>query len=328
MSRAREIERLAWGCVVIGFDGLTLTSEARDMLSSGAGGAILFRRNVESAGQVRELTASIHEAATGPGLVSVDQEGGRVARLRGIVSDVPSMRELARSGAAAVEEVGRHMAAELKELGFDIVFAPVADVDTNPDNPVIGDRSFSSDPGKVAELAVAMARGLQEGGVAACGKHFPGHGDTETDSHLGPARVPHDRARLDAVELIPFRALCQKGIASIMTAHVSVQAIDPERPATMSPKVLSILRDEMRFDGVVFTDDMEMEAVAGLYDLGEAAVLAMSAGCDQLLICHRADRQQHVAEALIHAVESGRLPVQRLEQAAERVDALSKHFRG
>jgi beta-N-acetylhexosaminidase len=326
VSAAGRLEALAARCLVLGFDGLELTEDARRLVAAGAGGVILFRRNVDSAEQVRALTDAVRAAAPGAVILSVDQEGGRVARLRGIATDLPPMRVIGGHDAGTAEAVGRLLGTELFALGFDLDMAPVVDVDTNPDNPVIGDRAFSSDPERVADLAAAFIRGLQAAGVGACAKHFPGHGDTEVDSHFGLPRVQHDRARLDAVELMPFRALARSDLASVMTAHVVVEAIDPGLPATMSPKVLAILREEMGFEGAVLSDDLEMAAIADGWDLGEAAVAAIGAGCDQVLVCHRADRQQAVIEALASAVSSGRLPEARLREAADRVDALASRF--
>ncbi len=326
MNTSRQIEPLAWRCLVLGFDGPNMTDEARRMIGQGAGGVILFHRNIEDARQVRDLTDSIRAAAPGPVIMSVDQEGGRVARLRGIATDLPPMREVGRFGPETVERIGRLMATELSSLGLDLVFAPVADVDTNPDNPVIGARSFSSDAATVASLTCAFVRGLQGAGLAGCGKHFPGHGDTGTDSHLDMPRIEHERARLDAVELVPFAALSRAGVATMMTAHVLVEKVDRARPATMSKDVLSILRDELRFAGPVLTDDMEMLAIADNYELGDAAVQAVAAGCDQVLVCHRADRQARVVEALVEAAMDGRLTMERLSEAASRTEALTRNY--
>lgn len=324
---ASRIQALASRCLVFGFQGLELPSEARDLIAGGAGGVILFRRNVKTARQVRELTDSIrHAAPGGPPLVSIDQEGGRVARLRGIATDLPPMRHVGRLGTAAAEEVGRLLGGELASLGFDIALAPVADVDTNPKNPVIGDRALSSDPSRAAKLAVALARGIEASGLAACGKHFPGHGDTEVDSHLDLPRVAHHPPRLRSVELVPFEALARAGVATMMTAHIVVDAVDPSRPATMSEKVLGILRRDLGYQGVVMSDDMEMGAIADRYEIGDAVVQAVAAGCDQVLVCHDLERQNRAIEALCAAVMDGTLKLERLEQAAGRVEQLAKRF--
>ena len=201
------------------------------------------------------------------------------------------------------------------------------DVDSNPANPVIGDRAFSEDPNVVARLGAAFIDGLQGEGVAACGKHFPGHGDTTVDSHLALPRLEHDRARLAAIELVPFRAAIRADVAAIMTAHILFTALDAEHPATLSEAVLGpLLRDELGYRGVVVSDDLEMRAVADHYGIEEAAVRAVRAGCDQLLICRHPELLARAHEALVKAVESGALPRARLMEAAERVRGLKRTY--
>jgi beta-N-acetylhexosaminidase len=261
-------------------------------------------------------------------VLAVDQEGGRVARLRGEpFTALPPMRELGVLGDVALcERVGRLLAYELRAVGFDWDFAPVVDVDTNPANPVIGDRSFHPDPARVAELGVALGRGLEAGGVASCAKHFPGHGDTTQDSHITLPRLPHDLARLRAIELVPFHAYATANLASVMTAHVLFDAVDPCAPATMSRTAVSVLRGELGFDGVVIADDFEMKAIVDRFDLGEAAVHGALAGLDAFLVCHTAERQRHAIEGLVRAVESGRVPRERILEANRRLDILEKRF--
>jgi beta-N-acetylhexosaminidase len=196
------------------------------------------------------------------------------------------------------------MGAELACLGLTMNFAPVVDVDTNPDNPVIGDRAFSRDPVEVAESAAAYLRGLRAGGVQSCLKHFPGHGDTLLDSHLALPTVAHDRARLEAVELLPFRRLAPLA-ESMMTAHVVYPALDPERAATLSPRIATdLLRTELGFDGVLFSDDLEMQAIAGQTAPEQSALVAISAGCDVLLVCSRADTAARVHDALTTRIDT------------------------
>lgn len=319
-----DLRRAAARCLVLGFEGKTLPGEARALLEEGAGGVILFRRNVGTLEQVLALTEEIRAAARAPVLLSVDQEGGRVARLKGLATDLPPMRAIHHVKDA--ETVGRVLGAELSALGFDIDWAPCMDVDTNPANPVIGDRSFSRDPYEVAQLGSALIRTMQAAGLAACAKHFPGHGDTEVDSHQGLPRLFHDRARLDQVEFLPFEAAIAANVASVMTAHVVLEAVDPDAPATMSVKVVDLLRRNLGYDGLVVTDDLEMAAVADHHDLGDAAVAAISAGVDQVLVCHRADRQRMVLEALVRAAEDGTLSEPRLADAVYHVDQVVKRF--
>lgn len=293
-----------------------------------AGGVILMGRNIgtpdETQAQIIKMQARAKELNLPPLFVAVDQEGGRVQRLGPPRYPArPTAREIgqsidadtrARTEAAAL---GR----ELKELGFNWDFAPVLDVDNNPDNPVIGDRSYSPAPERVAALGAQAVRGLQEdAGILACGKHFPGHGDTDTDSHLALPRIPHDRARLERVEMVPFRAALAAGLGAVMTSHILFPAIDPDLPATLSPAILTgLLREQMGFDGLVITDDLEMRGIADHWGAGEAAVLAVEAGADLLLCCHTYDTQREIAAALTAAAASGRLSPARLEESLARI---------
>ncbi len=309
-----------------GFAGTELPEDLAEEIAAGAiGGAILFARNVESPQQVRRLVADLHRAAPEdrPLTVAIDQEGGRVQRLRAPWTEWPPMRRLGDSGRPEESRaVGRGLGRELADLGIDLDFTPCVDVDTNPDNPIIGDRSFARSPETVAEHAVALLEGLQGEGVAGCAKHFPGHGDTHLDSHVALPRVDHDLERLRSVELPPFRALARAGVASMMTAHVIVSCLDSERPATLAPEALRLLREEVRYDGLVFGDDFEMAAVAEHYGSAEATRLAIEAGCDALLVCSRADVRAEVLVAL------KALPDSSLEAAARRMDVFKARHSG
>jgi beta-N-acetylhexosaminidase len=313
---------------MVGFPGPRIDADFASLMDDGLFGGILFKRNVGSAEETAALCRDIKARAGRPFILSVDQEGGRVARLRGEpFTTLPPMRELGQRGDAdLVERVGRLLAYELRAVGFDWDFAPVLDVDTNPANPVIGDRSFSRDPHEVGRLGAALARGLEAGGVASCAKHFPGHGDTTTDSHLTLPRLPHDMQRLRDVELVPFRAYAQAGLASVMTAHVLFDALEPGIPATMSPRVMRVLREELGFDGVLVSDDLEMKAIADYYSVEEATVQGTLAGVDLFLVCHKAEVQRRAIEALVRAVESGRVPRERIAEAHHRLARLEARF--
>ena len=314
---------------MVGFPGREPDAELRALAAEGVLGAILFKRNLGAPEESAALCRRLKEEAGRPFLLAVDQEGGRVARLRGApFKELPPMREVARRGGPALaERAGRLLALELRAVGFDWDFAPVLDVDTNPANPVIGDRSFGRDPAQVAQLGVALARGLEGGGVASCGKHFPGHGDTAADSHLELPALPHDLDRLRRVELVPFRAYAQAGLSAVMTAHVVFQALEPGVPATMSRRALQgMLRDELGFRGVVVSDDLEMKAIAGRFSVGEAAVLGVLAGVDLFLVCSHAALQREAIEAVVRAVESGRIPASRILESGSRLDALLGKF--
>jgi beta-N-acetylhexosaminidase len=285
-----------------GFSGTALPDDLAALIRAGrVGGVVLFARNVASPAQLRALVAELHERAPAdaPLTVAIDQEGGRVQRLRAPWTEWPPMRRLGERGSPAdTEAVARALGRELADLRVDLDFAPVADVDTNPANPVIGDRSFSRDPEEVARHAVAFTRGLQGEGVAACAKHFPGHGDTHVDSHLDLPRIEHVRERLARIELAPFRALAAAGVASMMTAHVLLPRLDPDRPATLSPQVLALLREEIGYRGLVFSDDLEMRAIADRFAPREMAHGALAAGVDALLVCSRADLRDQLLAAL------------------------------
>jgi beta-N-acetylhexosaminidase len=310
------------GLFAVGFHGTSPSKELLELIRRGVYGVILFGRNVESAEQVAELVVELKRAAGRPLLLSVDQEGGRVARLRSPqgFTELPPMRALgATSDESLAFEVGALIGRELRAVGIDQDYAPVVDVDTNPHNPVIGDRSFSRDAHEVARIGTALARGLQSAGVAACAKHFPGHGDTSQDSHEDLPRLSHGLERLREVELVPFRALAAAGVASAMTAHVVFEALDARRPATLSPAVMRLLREECGYDGCVISDDLEMKAVAEHFPLEEAAPAALAAGVDALLVCHRAEVQHRAIDLARAAVEGGRVSRERLAEARRRV---------
>jgi beta-N-acetylhexosaminidase len=319
---------------MIGFEGPQPSAEVRQLIREHAvGGIILFSRNVEEPVQVAELVRELqtYSRASGqdlPLLVGVDQEGGRVARFRAPWTLWPPLRLLGRIDS---EELARRMGAalarELRPLGVGCDFAPVMDVDSNPKNPVIGDRSFGDDAARVGRLGAALIQGLQEGGIAAVAKHFPGHGDTGVDSHLDLPVVDHSRSRLEEVELRPFRDAVAAGVSMVMTAHLLVREIDDSLPATLSPRIVEgVLREELAFGGVVATDDLEMGAVAKRWSPATAARLAVAAGCDLLVISRSADAQAEAHEALVRAVESGELTWRRLDDAYERVRRLKQRF--
>jgi beta-N-acetylhexosaminidase len=326
-SLRRQIGRL----LVAGFNGLQLPSELRSLARDfGLGGVILFARNIAEPGQVAELS---YEAARlvpdVPVWVSIDQEGGRVARLKAPFTEWPPMAALGRSGDLGLaERFARALAAELRAVGVTLDYAPVLDVHTNSRNPVIGDRALSGRAEEVARFGAALIQTLQAEGIAACGKHFPGHGDTNTDSHLELPLVEHPPERLRQVEFVPFRAAVAARVASIMTAHVLVPSLDDKRPATLSRRIVSgLLREELGYDGVILSDDLEMKAIADQYSVPSAAVLAVEAGCDGLLICSgNHDLQAAALESLIHAVEENRVPFGRVEDALMRQQRAKERF--
>jgi len=294
------------------------------------GGVTLFKRNVASIEQVVALTRSLRDAAPPdlPPLVAIDQEGGRVVRIGPPALALPAMRKIGDLGDEAfATRLARAQAEELRALGITMSFGPVADVNTRPENPVIGDRAFATTPEAVARFAVAWADGLAEGGLLTCPKHFPGHGDTTVDSHLALPRVERARGALQSIELAPFAALARRpSVSAMMTAHVVFSAYD-DKPATMSSVLLGdVLRKELAFEGVVFSDDLEMKAIA--MPIGEAAVAAISAGCDALLVCARLDLAAEAHAALVHEAEKNGAFRSRVEDAFDRFVAMRRRVPG
>lgn len=312
-----------------GFVGATRPPDwVRRWLGEGLGGVVLFARNVIDHEQVAGLTAAMR-AERPDVLVAIDEEAGDVTRLE-------SRRGSSRPGNLALgavddpdltEAVARDLGAELAAAGITLNYAPDADVNADPDNPVIGVRSFGADPGLVARHTAAWVRGLQSAGVAACAKHFPGHGDTSVDSHLDIPRIGVPRTRLEACELPPFRAAIRAGVQAVMTGHLLVPAIDDEWPATLSRRILTdLLREELGFQGAVITDGIEMRAVTHRYGFTGAAVRALVAGADAICVggehAEETDAQR-LRDAIVEAVTTGILPEERLVEAAKRVGQLA-----
>jgi beta-N-acetylhexosaminidase len=296
------------------------------------GGITLFRsHNLDNPAQIRELTASLQKLAREfglPGLlIATDQEGGQLMAV-GAATQLPGNMALGATGSTelarkAGEVLGREMAA----LGINVDYAPCADVNINPQNPVVGTRSFGEDPQKVGELAVAMLTGIQSQGVAAVAKHFPGHGDVASDSHHGLPSVPHSLERLRQVEFVPFKAAIQAGVKIIMTAHLAIPAVDgPDAPpSTLSPTILKkVLRDELKFDGLIITDAMDMHAIRQGEFLGADALRAVNAGDDLLLLTTDPIDQERVHSALIQAAQQGQLDSIQMMDSASRILALKE----
>ena len=330
-----DIGQLLW----VGFEGTRAPDALVAQLDAGELGAtILFKRNLELGAGGEEvcdldalarLNRALHRAAPDgtPALIAVDQEGGRVQRVRApltrwppmlTLEDEPPPRDVERA-----EDIGRALGGELRALGFDVDFAPVLDVHTNPANPIIGDRAFGTEPEAAARRALAFARGLAAAGLLACGKHFPGHGDTHTDSHLELPRIDHPWERLERVELVPFARAAAAGLPMLMTAHVVFAALDPARPATLSPQVITgLLRERLGYRGVIVSDDLDMRAIADHVGAGAAAVAAIRAGCDVLLLCRDPAHQAEAAAELARAAETDSELRRRIGESAARVRAM------
>lgn len=290
------------------------------------GGVIYFARNVESPEQVERLSSGLQRIAVDSGNVplwiSIDQEGGMVARITEGIALMPGQMAIAAAGSTQDAYQAAYISGvELKSMGINMNFAPVLDVNNNAANPVIGVRSFGESPQSVAAYGVRSIAGVQDAGISATAKHFPGHGDTDTDSHLDIPVIPHDRGRVERVELIPFRAAIAAGVDAMMSVHIYFPALEPERlPVTLSRAVLSgLLRQELGYDGMIVTDCMEMDAIAANYGTVDAAVMAVEAGADLVLISHTAHLQAGAFEALLAAVQSGRISEARIDESVTRL---------
>ena len=322
-----SLRALAARVLCVGFDGAVPGDAPLEELRALApGGLILFARNVTSREQTARLVAEAR-SASGATLVAIDQEGGRVARLRAEAVEMPAMMALgATDDASLAERAGAQIGRDLRRIGVDVDFAPVVDLALEPRNTVIGARSLGSQPERVGVLASALARGLQRSGVAATAKHFPGHGATEVDSHLALPAIEVDLATLHARELVPFRACITGGVDAVMVAHIIVRALDPKRPASVSREVVAdLLREELGFDGAIFTDCIEMDAIAGSIGSVPAAVAALAAGVDCVVVSHHLEVANAIVGEIVRAVGEGRLERTRLEDAAARLERLPKN---
>ncbi|MRG61085.1 hypothetical protein GE115_14605 [Agromyces sp. CFH 90414] len=327
LTAAGSLRRDILTTLLPAFDGPDAPNWVLDLLAEGLGGVCLFGSNVVSPTQLAQLTATLRSA--GPSsVVAIDEEGGDVTRLyydRG--APFPGNAVLGRlDDVAATERVAREVGEALRAAGVTLTFAPDADVNSDPRNPVIGVRSFGADPLLAARHTAAWVRGVQSTGVAASAKHFPGHGDTSVDSHLDLPVVDVPLEVLRERELVPFRAAVAAGTATVMTSHIVLSQIDAELPATFSPRILhGLLRGELGFEGVIVTDALDMHGASGERGIPEAAVLALVAGCD--LLCIGSDvapeTVESIVDAVTEAIDAGRLPAERVAEAAARVRALA-----
>lgn len=332
VSTTDTLTRDALAVLQPGFTGTTAPDWLLRRVGEGLASVGLFGRNIASPEQLTALTARLRSEREDV-LVAIDEEGGDVTRLEvahgssfpgnlalGAVDDVHLTR-------AVAQELGRRLA----ECGVNLNWAPSADVNSNPDNPVIGVRSFGADTRLAARHTAAYIEGLQAAGVAACTKHFPGHGDTAVDSHLALPRIDVDLDTLHARELVPFRAAIAAGSKSVMSAHILLPALDPDRPATLSPQILTgLLRQELGYDGLIVTDAVEMDAIAGTYGIERGSVLALAAGADAICVGGGLADEETVLrlrDALVAAVRDGELTEERLADAAARVRALASWTR-
>ena len=309
--------------IVSGFEGTCLNHEIEKLIAEqGIGGLILFERNYENPKQLKKLIKdlqAIRPKHSPPLFISVDQEGGRVLRLKEPFTQFPPMCCLGQADSDDLAyRFGSAMGKEMKAVGINMDYAPVLDVHSNPNNPIIGQRAISSDPLKVARLGCKIIQGFKDAGVFPVGKHFPGHGDTSQDSHLTLPKVEKGQESLTQVELIPFVKAFQEGLEIIMTAHVVYPALDETSAATFSNIILkNLLRDKMGFKGLVMSDDLEMQAVTQTIE--EIPALAINAGVDLFLVCHDITKVIQLQETLIKDVEMGKLSQRDIDGAHQRI---------
>lgn len=327
------LEQKVGQMVMMGVPGTEAAAAAATLIEEyNVGGIMLFAENVVTPAQVRRLADDLQQLARTSGagwplFISIDQEGGRVVRITDGVTPLPSAMALGAAGSEELaEQVGRIVGEELAALGINMNAAPVLDVNNNPHNPVIGTRSFGEDPRVVATLGTAFMRGMQAAGVLAIGKHFPGHGDTDVDSHLALPTIAHARERLDEVELVPFRAAIEAGVDAIMSAHITFPAVDPTPglPSTLSPRVLTdLLRNELGFRGIIITDALEMSGITSQFSIPEAAVKAVQAGADIVLVAQSKYNEdgKRAVEQLVRAVRDGHVPEERIDESVRRIAA-------
>jgi beta-N-acetylhexosaminidase len=327
------LEQQVGEMMMAGFEGLEAPQHILDWLREGRiGGVILFARNVDTPAQVFHLTHSLREAARRPILIGIDQEGGTVARLRSGFTESPGAMAISacREDAEGYSErVSAVLGAEMRALGINWTFAPVLDITHDIRNASVGTRSYGSDRERVGLLATAAVRGFESAGVAACLKHFPGLGKSLVDTHVDLAVISGPLDDLYRTDMIPFRRVIQSGVASVMITHVKFDALDSENPATMAGAVVEgLLRDTLDYEALVTTDCMEMKAITRYFGSGEAAVRSVLAGIDVVLNSHTVEAQSAAYEAVLAAVQSGRIPLERINESNRRIAAMKARFAG
>lgn len=318
--------------IIAGFDGITVNDELQSLiLEKYIGGVILFSKNVESASQVVALNNEIKEinkVNKSPIFISVDEEGGLVSRMPSEFKDIPTNSDIAKYDDEDLSyNIGKVIGEEISSLGFNMDFAPVLDINSNPDNPVIGNRSFGDNEAIVSKLGIATMKGLKDSNIIATVKHFPGHGDTSVDSHVGLPVIENDLERLKSFELVPFQKAIDEGVDMVMVSHIMLPKIDENDPATLSKTIVTdILRKDMNYNGVVVTDDMTMGAIINNYDIGEAAVKSINAGVDIVMVCHQYENVTKVIDAIKEAVNNGSITEERIDKSVERILKLKDKY--
>lgn len=333
--RSMTLEEKIGQMVIVGLDGYTMDENARSMINNyHVGGFILFGAgaNVKNSRQLLALINSLKNTNLknkAPLFISVDEEGGRINRMPGEFKKLPTNDAIGKMNNAGLSyKIGGVLAEEIKAFGFNVDFAPVLDVNSNPKNPVIGDRSFGADVNVVSRLGVKTMKGIQAGGVIPVVKHFPGHGDTSVDSHIGLPVIYNDMKRLKSLELIPFEYAIKNGADAVMIAHILLKKIDPLYPASLSKTIITdLLRKQLNFGGVIITDDMTMGAIVKNYDIGDAAVRSVNAGSDIVLVCHDRSNEVAVLGALKKAVEDGIILEKRIDKSVYAILKLKYKYK-
>lgn len=318
--------------LLVGIDGTVLDDQAKRMIAEDkVGGIILYKNNIQDLKGMVSLVNSMKESNSGnpaPLFMSIDQEGGKVSRMPKEYTTFPSNGKVGtRNDANTAEMMGKLLAREVISAGFNMNFAPVLDINSNPDNPVIGDRSFGSSAELVSTLGIAEMKGIESQNVVPVVKHFPGHGDTSVDSHLDLPIVKKTAAELAELEWLPFQAAIKEGTDAVMVAHILFPKLDADKPASLSSKIIGeLLREDMKYQGLVITDDLTMGAILKNYDLATAAVDTVNAGSDILLIAHGYDNEKRVIESLLDHVKKGKIQETRIDESVYRILALKAKY--
>ncbi|MGC5771820.1 beta-N-acetylhexosaminidase [Paenibacillus pabuli] len=318
--------------ILAGVQGTTLDAQAKHMITDQkVGGIIFYANNVSTLQGTAKFVQSIKDANRSnpvPIFMSVDQEGGKVSRMPKTVETIPSNRKVGKTkDADLAETMGELLARQIKLTGFNVDFAPVLDVNSNPKNPVIGDRSFGSSADLVSRMGIAEMKGLRSEGIIPVVKHFPGHGDTSVDSHLDLPVVNKTEKQLAQLEWIPFENAVKEQVEAVMVAHILFPKLDPDHPASLSDVIIGQhLRGKFKYDGVVITDDLSMGAIAKNYKLDDAAVSTVQAGSDILLVAHSYESAKTIFDTLMSAVKSGKISESRINESAYRILALKQKY--
>ncbi|WP_019849675.1 beta-N-acetylhexosaminidase [Desulfitobacterium sp. PCE1] len=330
--QAMTLEEKVGQLVMVGVDGYEINANAQQLIQNyHVGGFVLLKKNVNDTQQMLKLLNALKDTNGVnkiPLFLALDEEGGRVSRMPSEFKKMPSsLRVGAQNNGALGKRMGEILGREVKEFGMNVNFAPVLDIFSNPKNTVIGDRAFGNTPELVSKVGIQAMGGIQDQGIISVVKHFPGHGDTSVDSHVGLPRVDYDLERLRNFELVPFAEAIANDVDAIMLAHILLPKIDPDYPASFSEALISdILRKEMSYDGVVITDDMTMGAIVENYSIGEAAVKSILAGSDIVLVCHDFAKEEAVLKEILHAAETGKIPSDRIDESVYRVLKLKEKY--